>query len=188
MMPTCDAAFSDEALLDYWIQASPADETERIEAHLFACGDCARRLEALASLGTAVGALARRGRISGIVSRSILNRMQREGLHVRLYTLAPGERVPCAAFPGDDLLVLSLRADFAGVDAVTLEVTAPDDAVIDRVADVAVDGSGGELLWATPGHAIRRLPTARFRVTITARQPERVVLAKYELDHTSLPD
>ena len=74
----------------------------------------------MSSLGAGLAALARRGHVAGVVSRALLNRIQRDGVQVRLYSLSPGERVPCAAFPGDDLLVLALRADFSRSEAVTV--------------------------------------------------------------------
>ena len=42
---------------------------------------------------------------------------------MRLYSLVPGDAVPCAVFPGDDVVVTSMRGDFAGVEAVTVAVT-----------------------------------------------------------------
>jgi Putative zinc-finger len=113
----CDAPVSDDDLLDYWTHAIGGAEAEQLEEHLFTCGACTARLEAMSTLGAGLAALVRRGRVSGIVSRALLNRMQRDGVQVRLYTLSPGESVPCAAFPGDDLLVVSLRADFAGSES-----------------------------------------------------------------------
>jgi hypothetical protein len=44
-----------------------------------------------------------------------------------MYWLAPGETVPCAVYPGDDVVVTALRADFSGVETVSLVVTGPDD-------------------------------------------------------------
>ena len=99
----------------------------RVEEHLFACGDCSARLDQMAALGAGLATLVRQGRVSGIVSRAILNRLQRDGVRVRMFWLAPGETVPCAVFPGDDVIVTALRADFSGVDTVTLSVTGPDD-------------------------------------------------------------
>jgi hypothetical protein len=43
-------------------------------------------------------------RVSAIISRSLLNRTQRDGVHIRFYSLLPAETVPCAVFPGDDLV------------------------------------------------------------------------------------
>jgi hypothetical protein len=187
MTPRCDTPLSDDDLLDYWTHAVAAAGAGPIEEHLFSCAECSARLEAMASMGSGLAALVRGGRISGIVSRSLLNRLQRDGVHVRLYTLSPGERVPCAAFPGDDLLVVSMRADFAGSQAVTLSVTDSDDAVINRMADVPVAGTDVEIFWATPGETVRRMPSARLRLTITSQAPDAAVLAAYELDHTALP-
>jgi hypothetical protein len=187
MTPRCVAPVSDDELLEYWTNAIGGTDAERIEEHLFSCGNCADRLQAMASLGAGLAALVRRGRVSGIVSRSLLNRIQRDGVHVRLYSLSPGERVPCAAFPGDDLLVLSLRADFARSDTVSISLTGPEDEVVGHVSDVPVARTDVEILWATPGEHIRRLPSARMRVTLTSGAPGAAVLGEYELDHSALP-
>ena len=66
------------------------------------------------ALGAGLADLVRRGHVAGVIPRALPNRIQRDGVHVRLFSLAPGERVPCAAFPGDDLMILVLRADFRG--------------------------------------------------------------------------
>jgi len=181
----CEDPLSDDELLDYWTHASTDAGTERVEAHLFACAACSARLETMAALGAGLSALVRRGRIAGIVSRSLLNKIQRDGVRVRLFTLSPGERVPCAAFPDDELLVVSLRADFAGANAVTLAVAGPDEAVAE-IADIPVGRGDGELLWASAGDAIRRMPTSRLRLTLRSVAPGAAVLGEYELDHTAL--
>jgi hypothetical protein len=85
-------------------------EMDRVEEHLFACEDCSARLRQMAALGTALATLVRQGLVSRIVSRANVNRLQRDGLHVRMM---PGETVPCSVFPGDDLIVTCLRAEFA---------------------------------------------------------------------------
>jgi hypothetical protein len=186
MTVRCDAPVSDEDLLDYWTEAIAGPDAERIEEQLFSCADCAARLDAMASLGSGLAALVRRGRISGIVSRSLLNRMQRDGVQVRQYTLSPGETVPGAAFPGDDLLVVSLRADFAGSESVRLSVTGPEDAGFGYIGDFPVSRGDAEILWATPGERVRRMPSARLRLRLTSGSPEAPVLAEYELDHTAV--
>jgi len=186
MKPPCDAPASDDDLLDYWTRTIDRTDAERIEEHLFSCGACAARLDAMASLGAGLAALVRRGRVSGIVSRSLLNRLQRDGVQVRQYTVSPGETVPCAAFPGDDLLVVSLRADFAGAESVSLSVTGPEDAAFGYVSDVPVARSDSEILWATPGDRVRRMPSARLRLRLTSGSAGAPVLGEYELDHTAV--
>ena len=154
MMPGCQAPIPDGTLLDYWARdLADGDETDRVEEHLFACGDCSARLHRLAALGPGLATLVRQGRVSGIVSRALLNRMQRDGIHVRMYSLVPGETVPCAVFPGDDLVVTALRADFSGVDAVTLSVTGPGDSPFGRVRRRAGVRAGRR---GALGHACRR--------------------------------
>jgi hypothetical protein len=183
--PGCLAPLGDDTLLDYWAGDLAAPASELVEEHLFTCGDCAARLDSLASLGRALSAVARQGRIAGIISRTLLNRMQREGVHVRFYSLSPGQTVPCAVFPDDDLVVVSLRADLHGVQAVTLSVTGSEDAHLGTIDEAPVHEPDGEVLWATPGALVRQMPSARVRLTLATSGAGGRVFAEYVLDHTA---
>ena len=186
MMPRCQAPIPDGTLLDYWARdLADGDETDRVEEHLFACGDCSARLHRLAAFGPGLATLVRQGRVSGIVSRALLNRMQRDGIHVRMYSLVPGETVPCAVFPGDDLVVAALRADFSGVDAVTLSVTGPGDSPSGEIDDVPVSGPDAEVLWATPAAVVRQMPSMRLQLTLASAGATRAELGRYVLDHSA---
>jgi hypothetical protein len=186
MMAMCQAPIPEETLIDYWThELADGAESDRVEEHLFACGDCSARLQHLAALGTGLAALVRQGRFAGIVSRAFLNRLQRDGVHVRMFWLAPGETVPCAVFPGDDLVVTALRADFSGVDAVTLSVTGPGDSTIGRCDDVPVAGLGGEVLWATPAALVHQMPSMRLQLTLTSAGATGAELGRYVLEHNA---
>ena len=188
MMAPCPAPIPDATLLDYWAgDLADGDETNRVEEHLFACGSCSARLSQLVALGGGLATLARQGRISGIVSRSIVNRMQREGVHVRTFSLLPGETVPCAVFPGDDVIVTQLRADFAGVDAVTLSVTGHESAPFRRFDDVPVSGPFAEVIWVTPAALVQQLPSMRLELTLTSAGAAGTELGRYVLEHSSSP-
>ena len=187
-MPGCDAPIADDTLLDYWVRdVTDSDETDPIEEHLFACGDCAARLQQIASLGAGLAALVRLGRVTGIVSRSLLNRLQRDGVHVRLYSLSPGETVPCAVFPGDALVVAALRADLSAVDAVTLSVRGPGGSSIGRADDMPVSRLDGEVLWALPAATVRQMPSMRLQITLVSAGDTRAELGTYALDHSASP-
>jgi len=186
MMLTCQTPIPDDMLLDYWARDLPdGDEMNRVEEHLFTCGDCSARLHQMAALGAGLTALVRQGRVSGIVSRAILNRLQRDGAQVRMFWLAPGETVPCAVFPGDDVVVTALRADFSGVDTVTLSVTGPDDSPFGRCDDVPVSGPRGEVLWANPAALLRQLPSMRLEITLTSTGGAPTELGRYVLEHSA---
>jgi hypothetical protein len=186
MMPGCQAPIPDRTLLDYWARdLADGDETDRVEEHLFACGDCSARLHRLAALGPGLATLVRQGRVSGIVSRALLNRMQRDGVRLRMFSLLPGETVPCAVFPGDDLVVTVLRADFSGVDAVTLSVTGPGDSPFGQFDDVPVSGPSGEVLWVTPAAVVHEMPSMRLQLTLASAGATRAELGRYVLEHSA---
>jgi hypothetical protein len=182
----CQAPIPDGALLDYWARdVAEGDETDRVEEHLFACGDCSARLHRLAELGPGLARLVRQGRVSGIVSRALLNRMQRDGLKVRMYSLVPGETVPCAVFPGDDLIVTALRADFSAVEAVTLSVTGPGDSLFSQLDNVPVSRPDAEVFWATPAAVVRQMPSMRLQITLASADAARAELGSYVLEHSA---
>jgi hypothetical protein len=68
-----------------------------------------------------------------------------------------------------------------------MTATGPEGVVIGHLSDVPVGDTDVEILWATRGEDIRRLPSARVRVQISSDTPGAPVLAEYELDHTALP-
>lgn len=182
MSHVCAAPVSDETMVDYWSGGLPPEQSEAIEAHVFSCAACAARLAAVAALAGGIASLARRGRISGVISRATLNQLQRDGVRVRVYSLLPGDVVPCAVFPGDDLVVTAMRGDFAGVDAVTLAVTGTTPLAGVVLDEVPVSAAEGELLWAAPGSLIRQMPTSRVTLTVTAGGRR---IAEYALEHTA---
>jgi hypothetical protein len=188
MMLPCDTPISDVTLLDYWARdLADAHETEQVENHLFACGACSARLDAIAALGIGLATLVRQGRVAGVVSRALLNRMQRDGLHVRMYSLAPGETVPCCVFPDDDIIVTALHADLTAVEAVTLSVTGPGDAPFSQIENVPVSTPSTEVFWATPATLVRELPSMRLQLTLRSAGEAPTELGKYVLEHSALP-
>jgi hypothetical protein len=186
MMSGCTAPIPETTLLEYWA-GDPADDDalDGVEHHLFACGECSVRLQELVTLGRGVAALVRLGRVPGIMSRALLNRMQRDGIVVRMYSLQPGETVACAVFPGDDLVVTALRADFSGVDTVRLLVTGPGRAPFSEVHDVPVSGPNAEVLWATPAALVRQLPSTRLELTLESAGATPAELGRYLLEHSA---
>lgn len=185
-MAGCSAPIADVTLIDYWVRdLADSDEADRLEEHLLACADCSARLQRLASLGAGLGVLARQGRVTGTVSRAVLNRMQRDGVAVRLFTLAPGESVPCAVFPADDVVVAALRADFSAVDAVTLSVTGPGNSSVLEADDVPVSAADGEVLWALPAAVVRQFPSMQLQLILRSAGATPTELGRYVLDHSA---
>ena len=90
MTAPCESPLTDDQLTEYWAHDLAPDGDAAVEAHLFTCATCAARLEELSALGSGVAALARQGRIAGIISRALLNQLQHDGVRVRYYSVSPG--------------------------------------------------------------------------------------------------
>jgi len=183
-MGPCEARVTDETLLDYWLETDAAG-VELLEAHLFTCASCTARLEEMQALHAGIATLGREGRVSGILSRSLLNRMQRDGVRVRLYSVSPGETVACAVFPGDDLLVAALRANFANAERVTLSMVSTH-APLAAPEELTVSPSDTEVLWAVSAAHGRTLPSMRLQLTLTTVDADARVLGAYVLEHTAI--
>ena len=97
----------------------------------------------------------------------------------------PGEIVPCAVFPGDDLVVVAMAADFSGAEAVTLSVTAAGSSPMSAIENAPVSRVTRELLWAIPASAVRQLPSMRLQLTVKSGGATGDVLGTYALEHSA---
>ncbi|BCS32108.1 hypothetical protein TBR22_A13170 [Luteitalea sp. TBR-22] len=159
------------ALLDYASGDLSPDEGMALEDHLFSCGACGTRAAAAEALVRAIGAAVRTSQVGGFVTDAVLNRLAREGLRVRSYTLAPGAVVPCAVWDDDDLMVLRLRADVGEATEVTLTRRVAGGAAVQVTGPVSRE-TPGEILFMDPAAWIRELPVVRVDLELSAHVGE----------------
>jgi hypothetical protein len=80
--------------------------------------------------------------------------------------------------------VSRIRADFAGVDGVTIVTRLADGEEIGRLADIPVRPGQREILNAFSAARLRALPATRVQVTVTGQRDGRdETLAHYTLEH-----
>jgi hypothetical protein len=85
-------------------------------------------------------------------------------------------------FPGDDLVVTSLRGDFSGAPALTLSVTGL--APTRTFTDLPVSPSEGEVFFALPAALVRELPSTRIEITLRSVR-DAAEIGRYVLDHAA---
>ena len=166
-------------LVDYWFGALPAEEEAAFEEHLFGCGECTAKLQALVALGAAVRATWRAGAVQAVITRGVLEAMKRERLRLREYRVVPGGSVDCTLTAEDDFVVSRLQAPLAGVQRVDL-------IGLDwRVEDVPFDPQAGEVLVVPAAAPLRKRPahTDRFRLVAVEGGADRL-LGDYTFVHT----
>jgi CheY-specific phosphatase CheX len=180
----CAAPIGFADAVDYWAGELTASEADRIEDHVFGCAACARDVAAAEGLARGVAAVARGGRLHTVVTDAILNRLAADGVRIRMFTLEGEGVVPCAVWAGDDLVVGRIRADFAGVNAVTIVTRLASGDEIGRLDDVVVRPGQREILNAFSAAHLRTLPATRVQVSVTAVVDggDRT-LAEYTLEH-----
>lgn len=184
-MTRCVAPLDLETFLAYWAGEISEENSARVEDHVFVCAECAERLEELAATAQGLSALARQGHITGIIPYDLLNRLSRDGVRIRLYSLAPDQSVPCAAWPGDEIFVVGLRVDLTDVKSVSLVITRPGGIEIGRAIDVPVAPGSHEVLHATAGAIVQQIPSMRIQFTLTDAGPGHRILGEYVLEHSS---
>ena len=159
-----------------------------IEEHLFGCAHCTRRLEELAALASGIRAAVRGGAVQAVISQPFLEQMKRQGMRIREYRLAPGERVACTIGADDDAVVGRMQVPLAGVTRVdALQSLDLGDGRVQqwRVEDVPFDPEADEVLSLPSAAALKKLPAHTFRVQLVAvdEAGERS-LGEYTFAHT----
>lgn len=189
MKPTeCQAPLPLETLVDYTAGDLAADREAQVEEHYFACGACARRLAAVEALGRGVSALVRRGAARASVSAELIERLDRAGLAVRRYRLAPGDTVPCTAAPDDDFVLVELATGSAlPAGAAVVDVLAEDLARGGselRTLHVGLDRERCAISLLFPAQAVRAYPRSRWTMHVRFERNPEPRLGAYVLEHT----
>ncbi|HSF06281.1 MAG TPA: zf-HC2 domain-containing protein [Methylomirabilota bacterium] len=172
-------------LIAYWLDDLAPDEEERIEEHLLGCPVCSARMGDVVALGAGVRALADRGVVRAVVPSAFLQRLIDEGLRVREYRLAPGDRVECTITPSDDLVASRLTVDLRGARRVDLVKCDAEGREKDRLTDIPVSAAAREVVLLERVDRIRALPACVQRVRLVApvAGSERL-LGEYTFSHT----
>lgn len=179
----CNSPLAAEQLLEYWLGELDAAAEQRCDEHLFACGACSGRLQALVDLGGAIRGELERGALNIVLPGEFIERVKNAGLQVREYTLEPGEAVSCTITRDDDLVVSYLRAPLRDVRRldVLIENTAFGKV---RASDVPFDPAADGLVAVTSSVFLRTLQHATQRVQLVAVDgAEERVIAAYTFNH-----
>lgn len=184
MTAECSHPLSPADVFDYLAGELAGREEARIEEHLFSCPACAAALAESEALARSVRLLVRSGQFHALVSDAVLNRLARDGVRVRTFSLRPGDVVPCAVWEDDQVIVTRLRGDFSGARTVSVVATLADGEELSRNEDVTLRPGQDELVDAIAADWLRQLPatTVRLRVTASSGAEERL-LGEYTLTH-----
>jgi hypothetical protein len=184
----CAKPIEFEAFVAYWLGELPTAVEAPIEEHFFGCAYCTRRLEELAALGFGIRAVVRNGAVQAVITQPFVEYMKGQGMRIREYRLAPGERVACTIRADDDAVVGRMQVPLAGVKRVdALQSLDLGDGHVHqwRVEDVPFDPKADEVLSLPSAEALKKLPAHTFRVQLVAMDEagERP-LGEYTFAHT----
>lgn len=171
-------------LIDYWVGDLDQGSAERVEAHLFACTECADCLAEVATLAAAISETARGARIHSIVTDSILNKFARDGTRMRTFAPEPGRVIPCAIWPEDDLIVTRLKGDFTGYEQVNVVLKASEGAELSRDEDIPLTAGAREIISVVSAAQLRKLPSMRLQILVSGtRNGIEQTIGEYGLEH-----
>ena len=146
MKRVCDRPVSSEALVALLSGDDELDEAD-LESHLFYCTPCGDEWMKLASL---VGGL--RATIPMVISHAYRERLVASGKRISVVDVPIGVATPARFTPEVDLLVFALKADFAGVDRLRVDIVSPDGSKRFVEEDVPFDPARGMVLVACQRH------------------------------------
>jgi anti-sigma factor RsiW len=170
-------------LTDYAAGELSAADAMAIEAHLFACADCAARVAEFDALVRAIPPAVRSAEVGGFVTDEVLNRLARDGVHVRTFVLSSGAIVPCAVWDDDEVMALRLRGNFGGASEVTMSQRVGGNEVL-RSTGPVIASSPGEMIYTLPAAWVRQLPVVNVEVFLTTREGnEERTIGTYTLVH-----
>ena len=177
------SALQTQELTEYWLGELDAAREQSVDEHLFACGACSERLQALVDLGAAI----RRGFVEGwlnvVLPEAFIGRLKDAGFGVREYHLEAGGSVNCTVTPEDDFVVSYLRAPLGDVRRLDVLI---DDTTSGkhRFNDVAFDPTAEGLVTMTSTVYVKSLQHSRQRVRLVAVDGvEERVVADYTFNH-----
>ena len=183
----CAKPIEFEALIAYWLGELPATAEAPIEEHVLGCAYCTRRLEELAALAFGIRAAVRNGAVRAMITQPFLEHMKRQGMRIREYRLAPGERVACTIAADDDAVVGRMQVPLVGVKRVdALQSLDLGDGRMQqwRVEDVSFDQDAGEVLLLPSAAELKTLPAHTLRVQLVAvEEAGEKLLGEYTFAH-----
>jgi hypothetical protein len=167
----CASPIGFETLVAYWLGELPLPGEAAVEEHFFGCAYCTRRLEHLTALAFGVRTAMRTGAMPAAITSPLLAFMRQQGMRIREYVLAPGERVNCTIRAEDDAVVSRLQVPLAGVKRVdALQSLDLGEGRVQqrRLEDVPFDPVAGEVLSLPSATELKKMPAHTFRVQLVA--------------------
>ena len=169
---TCLKSIAPELLVQYWLGELDESREAHVDEHLLGCACCVARLQEVVGIADGIRTLTRKGAVRGIVTHSFLERLAKQGLHLREYQVVHGGSVHCTVAPDDDLIVARLRAPLAGVTRLDLVMSDKDGVEQERLRDIQFNASAGEIILIPSIEYIRTLPASTSCIRLLAMDHE----------------
>ena len=170
-------------LIEYLLR----EDDEALEEHYFGCAACSERLTWLSELATALPAvLERRGGQRLVLTREVIERLERGGVRMRHYHFDDHRQIACTVGAEDDLVVTWIPVTAAADEIIACDMLGPGGVVFATSDDMPFDRGRGELVLGEPAVGLRRLPDVVMRLQLRAIGPAGVRdLGEYVYNHSA---
>jgi hypothetical protein len=180
----CSSPVTLEQLLAYLLDEISSEAQASIDEHLLGCDVCGQLFDETVAMADAVRTIVGTGGVDAVLTSRFLQRLERSGVRIREYELAPNSQVRCTITPDDDLVAARLHAPLDGVGRLDVLIHNPGTHTPDRLEDVPFDPTAGEVVLAPQSAALRSLGAGVQRVELVAVEggSDRM-LGAYIFDH-----
>lgn len=174
-------------LLDYYLGEPLPPEVHGLEEHLFACAECGDALDAVHRSASAVVAMVRAGELSASGTTALLNRMSRDRLNVRHYTMLPGETVACTVALDDDFMAGRFVLPEGTFERIDMRVLDAGLNELMRIDDIVVDARYRHAILFIPARPVHEEASGitHYALVVPAQSGDREI-ARYSMDHAAL--
>lgn len=174
-------------LLAYYLGESSTDEDDAVEAHVFECTACGDALDGLHRTASAIVGLVRSAQLAAGGTGALLNRLSRDRMMVRHYTLLPGETVQCTIGPHDDFLAGRFVLPPGDHPRIDLRVLDQAGQELMRLPDIPVDVRARQAILFLPARPSHDEPSSlQHYVFVVPEGDGDREIARYGLDHTAM--
>lgn len=183
----CELRLDSAVLFDYYLGALEPAEEERVEEHVFACEECAARVQEVTEVAEGVRRVAQEGSLMMVVSDAFLERAKVNGARIREYALPPGGSVQCTVTAEDDLLVGRLKADLNSTEK-RIDLSLCDTRGVEqfRLSDIPFALDTGGVVWQQSMNFAKAAPTSTVvaRLLAVDEKGAESLVGEYTFNHT----
>ncbi|WP_428609739.1 hypothetical protein [Sedimenticola sp.] len=165
---SCQSPLEWDTLLAYWMGEQDSDSEAQIEQHYLGCTSCSERLALLIALIKDVQHLIKVSGVNMVVTDQFVQKLKKNGMHVREYHIPANGSVNCTVTPEDEFVLGRLQASLDRVERLDMVYIDDEGNSATRLNDIPFDMESGSVVFSTRIDTLRALPATRIQIRLLA--------------------